>query len=160
MGENGFMKDAADHFNLVADFSFGDAERQRLRYHLLRLTGVGLTDEDVEDLSELGRLAFQESDVTKQVAKIKRRAGASPVARVIASIVESARSVPGGVSLKAVLLGAVLGAYTGLQQVSGMDRSAVAALGAIGGAVAVSTRAHIEERIHNQSWADYLRMDR
>ncbi len=48
------LDDAGDRFRLSADFGFEDAGPQRLRYHLLRLTVLGLNRQDVEDLVELG----------------------------------------------------------------------------------------------------------
>ncbi len=152
-------REAGEHFRSAAHFSFEDAQQHKFRYHLLRLTVVGLTKEDVEDLGELARLAFQESDVTGQTTKIKQRADASSLAFAIADILEGAGSGVGGpVSLRAVLLGAVLGAYASLGGVEDVDESAVAILGAIGGAVAVSTSTFINDNITRQSWDEYLRM--
>lgn len=159
MTDNDIFQDVGDHFRSAVDTGLGDAETRRLRYHLVRLTTVGLTKEDVRDLGELGRLAFQESDVTKQVAKIKQRSDASPLAQVITSIVESAASSNFPVKLRAVMFGAVLGAYTAMRAPRSMDESVVAALGAIAGSVAVSTHTFLGERIAEQSWAQYLRMD-
>ncbi len=57
------------------------------------------------------------------------------------------------------LFGAVLGAYAGLQRVEGMDEMSVATLGAIGGAVAMSTSRFIEQNIGRQAWSEYVRAD-
>jgi hypothetical protein len=146
---------AGDQFRSASDFSFSDAERQRLRYHLRRLTVVGLTRQDEEDLLELGRLAFLDADVTEHATKIKQRSDASPLAFAIADILDQA----GRGNLKAVMLGAVLGAYTSLRGVPEVDQSAVAVLGAIGGAVAMSTGNFISENIDRRSWDDYLRKE-
>jgi hypothetical protein len=152
-------REAGEQFRFAAQFSFEDAGQQRLRYHLLRLTSVGLTKEDVEELGELGRLAFQESDVTEQATKIKQRADASSLAFAIADILDGAGSGVGGpVSLRAVMLGAVLGAYTSVSRVPEVDQSAVAILGAIGGAVAASTSTFIRDNVDRRAWAEYLRM--
>jgi hypothetical protein len=151
-----------------------DAERRRLRYHLLRLTLAGLTTEDVEDLRILGRVAFQEfeAEVREQTAKIKQRAGTSSLAFAIADIVEHAaveRTAdlrgPGG--LKAVMLGAVLGAYTSLGivaesdlgNIAGIEKSTVATLGAIGGAIATWTSTIVRDNINDLGWAAYTRTD-
>jgi hypothetical protein len=151
---------AGELFRVAAGFSFEDAEPRRLRYHLLRLTVVGLAKEDVADLGELGRLAFQGSDVKTQATKIKQRVDASPLAFAIADIVEQAGDVVGGrVDPKAVMLGAVLGAYTSLGGASDVPESSVATLGAIGGAVAASTSTFVADNINQQSWFEYLRMD-
>jgi hypothetical protein len=148
---------AGEHFQASTQFSFEDAMQRRLRYHLLRLTAVGLTADDVRDLSELGRLAFQDSDVTEQSTKIKRRAEASPLAFAIADILERAGSAsPSSVRLRTVMLGAVLGAYTALGDLPGDDRSAAAVLGAVGGAVAASTSAVVLANIDQLGSADYL----
>lgn len=152
-------REAGQHFRSAADLAFEDARSERLRYHLLRLTVVGLTKDDVQDLGELARLAFQESDVTEHVSKIKQRADASSLAFAIADILERAGSGGRGtVSLKAAMFGAVLGAYTSLDDNPDVDKSAVAVLGAVGGAVATSTSAFIVDNINQQSWGEYLRM--
>ena len=151
---------AGDLFGSAANFSFEDTSAQMLRYHLFRLTTVGLTEDDVKDLSELARLAFLESDVTQQVTKIKQRTDASPLAFAIADILERPGSgVSGPVSLRAVMFGAVLGAYTSMGEVQNVDESAVAILGAIGGAVAMSTSTFIADRISRRCWDEYLRME-
>lgn len=129
--------------------------QRKLRYHLLRLTVVGLSREDVEDFAELGRLAFQESDVSGEVAKIKQRADDSSLAFAIADILEAA-GVRGSVSLRAVMLGAVLGAYTSLRDIHDVDQKVVAILGAIGGAVATSTSSFILDNINQQGTLEYL----
>ena len=154
-------RDAGERFSNAGCFSLEDAQLLHLRYHLLRLTVVGLTQEDVTDLAELGRLAFQESDVAQQVAKIKQRSGTSPLAFAIADIVEQAGGGTGGVpaSRRAVMWGAVLGAYTGLGENQPNQQLNAAVLGAIGGAVAVSTSTFVVDRIDQQAWAEYLRTE-
>ncbi len=160
MPENmAILEEAGDHFRFSADFSLEDAGPQRLRYHLLRLTVAGLTERDVEDLGELGRLAFQHSDVAEQAKKIMERPDTSPLARAIADIVRQAGRVRGPVKPREVLFGAVLGAYAGLQHVQGLDEVSVAILGAIGGSIAMSTSQLIEENIDRQAWSEYLRME-
>ncbi len=71
-------------FSIQCRLTLEDAGPQRLRYHLLRLTVAGLTEHDVEDLGEPGRLAFQDSDAAEQAEKIVERPDASPLARPIA----------------------------------------------------------------------------
>jgi hypothetical protein len=149
---------ARGHFQLAATLSLEDTEAKKLIYHLKRLTSVGLTEEDVKDLVELGRLAFQESDVMEQTAKIKQRADTSPLAFAIADILQAGSGFPGRVSLKAVMFGTVLGAYTPAGAVPNMDKSTIAILGAIGGAVATSTSTFIADNINRLSWHEYLRM--
>ena len=139
---------AGEIFDLAAQMSFEDAMQRRLRYHLLRLTAVGLHRDEVEDLGELGHLSFEESDVTGQTAKIKERPGASSLAFAIADIVERARGGAGGpVSRRGVFVGAVLGAYAAVSSEGGMDQTVVAILGAIGGAIATPTSTFIAEQI-------------
>ena len=151
---------AGQHFRSSAQFAFEDANPQRLRYHLLRLTVVGLSREEVEELVELGRLAFQESDVTERTTAIKERAGVSPLAVAIADVVEQAASgTRGPASLRDVMLGAVLGAYAALERVADLDESVVAVLGAIGGALATSTNALINANSSRQFWAEYVHME-
>jgi hypothetical protein len=153
-------REAGEHFGAAADLSFEDAVPGRLRYHLLRLTLAGLTREDVHDLGELGRLAFQESDVKQQADRIKQRTGASPLAFAIADILERAGSgVRGPVSLRAAMLGAVLGAYVAMGGSKETEKPASAALGAVGGAVAMSTGTVIREGVEHRSWQEYLHME-
>ena len=155
--ENDLSREAGEHFRSSTDLSFDDAMQRRLRYHLLRLTVVGLTSDDVEDLSELGRLAFQDSDVTEQSTKIKQRPSASPLAFAIADILERAGGGrPASVSLRTVMLGAVLGAYTALGGVPDDHRSTAAVLGAVGGAIATSTSAVILANIDQLGSIEYL----
>lgn len=135
-----------------------DAMQQRLHYHLVRLTVVGLSNEDVKDLGELGRLSFQgfAGDVPEQVTKIKQRPGASPLAFALAEIVEQAASGSNAsVSLKTVMLGAVLGAYAALAGIATDDQPAVAVVGAIVGAVAASTSAIVLDNINQLGSREY-----
>jgi hypothetical protein len=106
----------------------------------------------VADLGELARLAFQGSDVAEQAAKIKERADVSPLAFAIADIV-------GQAGTRAVMLGAVLGAYAFLSDVPDMDEPSVAILGAVGGALAASGSQLVVDNVDRQAWSDYLRMD-
>lgn len=150
---------AGENFGLAAQMSFEDAMQRRLRYHLLRLTAVGLHRDEVEDLGELGRLSFGESDVTGQTTKIKERPGASSLAFAIADMVERADGGAGGaVSRRGVFTGAVLGAYAALGDVRDIDQTAVAVLGAIGGAIAASTSTFIADHIPEGSLSEYLSM--
>ncbi|MFA7768276.1 hypothetical protein [Streptomyces sp. NRRL S-448] len=148
-------REAGAHFGFIGSFIHGDISQQRLHYHLLRLTTAGLTREEVEDLRELGRLAFKNADVTDQSTKIKQRAGASALAVAIADIVEDAA---GSQVKERAMIGAVLGAYTGLRGVPGMDDSTVAVLGAIGGAVAASVSPIVFDSIERVGLAEYLRV--
>jgi hypothetical protein len=157
---NDLSRGAGDRYRSAVELSVSDAQQRRFRYHLLRLTVVGLTKQDVVDLGELGRLAFQESNVTEQSTRIKERADASPLAVAIADILERAASGrPGSVSLGSVLLGAALGAYTSLHGFQDGHETAMAILGSVGGAVAASTSALILDNINQQGAYEYLRME-
>jgi len=148
---------AGEVFGFAAQMSFEDAMVRRLRYHLLRLTAVGLHRDEIEGLVELGRLSFEESDVTGQTTKIKEQAGASALAFAIADIVERAdRGVGGPVSRRGAFIGAVLGAYAAVSDVGGMDQTAVAILGAIGGAIATPASTFIADQIPVVGLTEYL----
>src|SRR5690348_15879531 len=91
MPETGtFSHEAGEQFDSAARFGFEDAMQRRLRYHLLRLTVVGLTQQDVQELGELASLAFEGSDVSQQATAISRRVDASPLATAIAQIMQKA----------------------------------------------------------------------
>jgi hypothetical protein len=104
-------QETGENFGAAAALCFEDVEQRRFRYHLRRLTLAGLTNEDVDHLVELGRLAFQDSDLRDQLTKIRARSDASPLAVAFVDILERAgRGLGGPVRAKSVLLGAVLGA--------------------------------------------------
>ena len=58
---------------------FEDA-RRALRYPLLRLSLVGLSQQDMKELTELGQAVIQEGDVREAARRIEERRGASPLA--------------------------------------------------------------------------------
>ncbi|MDQ4048434.1 MAG: hypothetical protein M3131_03505 [Actinomycetota bacterium] len=99
--------------------------------------------------------------MTEQATKIQQRPDVSPLAFAIADIVQTAASggIGAPVSLKAVMFGAVLGAYTSLSDVPAVDDPIAATLGAIAGAVATSTSIFITENISGQAWSEYLSME-
>ncbi|WP_314252643.1 hypothetical protein [Streptomyces sp. DSM 40907] len=146
-------REAGEQFSFARRFIHDDVQQQRLHYHLLRLTVVGLAQEEVEELRELGRLAFEDADVREQSTKIKQRAGASALAVALADIVE--RAEPGAPRPQA-MVGAVLGAYAGLHSVPGMDESTVAVLGAIGGAISATISPIVFESIEVVGLESYL----
>ncbi|MEW1911011.1 hypothetical protein AB0442_21600 [Kitasatospora sp. NPDC085895] len=139
-------------FRIARDFVFEDAALGRLRYHLLRLTTVGLTRDEVEDVRELGRLAFDGADPAGCAARIRDRAGASRLAVAFVEIVERAEPDERG----PVLVGAVLGAYAGLGSVGSGEGTAAALLGAVGGAVVAASRFFVERRMQLEGPAVYL----
>jgi hypothetical protein len=150
---------AGDHVRFAADLALGDVRQRSFRYHLLRLTVAGVSREDVEELGELAHLAFEDSDVSAQATRIKERASASPLAFAIADIVEQTPHAQGPLGQKAAMLGAVLGAYAFLNHVDDVDQASVAALGAVGGAVAMTASNVILNNLEQVTLAEYLRMD-
>jgi len=152
--------EAGEQFDSAASFGFEDAMQRRLRYHLLRLTVVGLTQQDVKELGELARLAFEGSDVSRQATAISQRVDASPLASAIAQIMEKAAAGLGGpVRMPAVMLGAVLGAYAALRHAGEGDQSDSAVAGAVGGAVAASVSGVVLDIVDQVGAAEYVRMD-
>jgi hypothetical protein len=141
----------ATHYHNATDKSFDDA-RRGLRYVLLRLSLLGLTEQDRAELGELARLAFQESDVTAAANQIKNRAAASPLAIAIADIVASSRG-----SQRMAMLGAVLGAYAALHAVGDGSGSHIfqGVLGAIAGAVALSTSTFAQNALEENLWRKF-----
>jgi hypothetical protein len=146
-------------FDLDISNSLGDAEQHRLRYHLLRLTVVGLAHDEVAELTDLGRACFKDQDAGKSAAAILARTDATPLARAIADIVQRTETgTPGHDKLRDVFLGAVLGAYVGLSGVTGSDKETAAVIGATAGAVAVPTQAFISEQIQAADLDSYLQV--
>ena len=161
MSETGtFSHEAGEQFDTAARFGFEDAMQRRLRYHLLRLTVVGLTQQDVQELGELARLAFEGSDVSQQAATISQRVDASPLASAIAEIMQKATAGPGGpVRMPVVMLGAILGAYTALHHAGEPAQSDAAVAAAVGGAVAATVSGPVLEIIDQVGTAEYVRTD-
>jgi hypothetical protein len=148
--------EARDRFDSAADFVGEDIENQLLRYHLLRLTVVGLRRQEIEPLLALARQAFAEADVTEQVEAITGASDSSPLAVAIAGIVAAApRAVPGSAPRASAMTGAVVGAYAALRDDSS-DRMLTAVLGAVGGALARSFGPSVDEQIARVGTAAYL----
>jgi hypothetical protein len=152
--------EAGERFDSAARFGFEDAMVRRLRYHLLRLTVVGLTRPEVQELGELGRLAFDGSDVSQQAAMISQRADSSPLGSAIAQImVKAAAGLGGPARMPAVMLGAVLGAYAALLHAGEGDQSDSAIAGAIGGAVAGAVSGFVLDNVDQVGAAEYVRAE-
>jgi hypothetical protein len=130
------IEQAAARFPAAADLALEDVQQHRLSYHLLRLTLAGLSRPDVRDLGALGRVVFDEGDVTTAAAAVEERADASSLARTIASIVGSAAGMPAVVDVRATMVGCVLGAYAYESGGNEAERSQLAIAGAVGGALA------------------------
>ena len=135
--------------------SFDDA-RNGLKYALLRLSLLGLTDQDRLQLSELARLAYQELDVSKVAIEIRNSETASQLAVAIADIVDNSQG-----SKKLALCGAVFGAYATLGGLSEGSSSQIlrGVLGAIAGAVAVSTIKFTQDEMELNSWRNFVERD-
>jgi hypothetical protein len=155
-----FARNAGEYFRQVG-IAFDDARQRLLRYHLSRLTLVGLRREERGPLCELARLAFEGADVTHQVTAIRERPDASPLASTIATIVQLAGPGRGESAARAdVMIGAVAGAYAGLRDIHahGRDPAYIAVAGAIGGGIAASVSPFIQERIAEVGTAEYVKM--
>jgi hypothetical protein len=132
-----------------------------LRYPLRRLRAVlSLPEQDAQELTELGRIVIQEGDVVEVADRIKERPDASPLAVAIANIVQEARFS----DTRTAMLGAVFGAYAGLESSQiGDDPQVRAVLGAIGGALALTTHTQLQEmleaRFRSLSWREWSEAD-
>jgi hypothetical protein len=130
----------------VEDFSRG------LSQTLGRLRVVGLSTRDVEELRELVQMVIQKGDVDEVAERIMARQGASTLALTIASIMRGVEvsSEEGAKAARERLLATLLGAFAGL----GTGRRRDAVLGAMGGALAVTTSSVIQERVERTlgSW--------
>ena len=156
------LVDVGQRFDDALQFAFQDAMQRRLRYHFLRLTLAGLDfDEEVPMLVELGRLAFEDADVSDQVRAIRERPGASPLAAALAEIVERAQPGDGDFARRApVLVGAAIGAYAAIRDAGGPDlRVEAAVLGAIGGGTAAAVGGFVQEQISTIGPGEYVRTD-
>jgi hypothetical protein len=155
--------DAGERFDQAAGFAVDDVMQRRLRYHLLRLTAIGLDRDELPEIVELARAAFDDADVAERAAAIRDRPGATPIASAIAGVVERSRSGSGPFAPRAdVLLGAVIGAYAGLGDAGAADparATTAAVLGAVGGGTAASMAPFIRQQIESVGVAEYLRTD-
>jgi hypothetical protein len=91
--------------------------------------------------------------------RIRQWQDASSLAVAIANIVREAR-FSGGEDRRGAMLGAIFGAYAGLQSSERPDDPQVrAVLGAIGGALALTTHAQLQEmleaRSRSLSWREW-----
>ena len=131
-----------------------------LRYPLRRLRALlSLPEQDAQQLTELGRIVIQGVDVGEVTDRIRQRQDASPLALAIANIVREAR-FSGGEDRRGAMLGAVFGAYAGLESSESEDDPQVrAVLGAIGGALALTTHTQLQEmleaRFRSLSWREW-----
>jgi hypothetical protein len=153
---------AGDSFASVAELFVEDVDARRFRYHLLRLKAMaGLTDQDVEELGELGQLVFQNGRAADQAARIKDRSDASELAATIADIVHrmalGATSLPAP-DLKQVLIGTLVGAYLSTGDLPGHDGPTLACLGAIAGAATMAVGAFAMDSMSRIPADEYLRM--
>jgi hypothetical protein len=156
------MRDAGERFHRAVEFAFDDALQRRLRYHLLRLTVVGMSHDEVPLIVELARRAFEDADVAGQATAIRERPGASVLASAIADVVERSRTGDQFAPRADVVVGAVVGAYAGLMDAGSADpaeATTAAVLGAVGGGTAVSVGRFIGTQLAAVGAAEYLRTD-
>jgi hypothetical protein len=149
---------ALAHFNEGMQFSRGDA-RNGLRYLLMRLSLLGLTEEDRTELRELGRLTTQHTDAAELAGQIAARATASPLAVAIATLVQRGG---GDRDPAMILFGAVFGAYAALDVSSGGDpklRLAHVVQAASAGAVAAATVRGVEAEHERTCWQLLVQKD-
>jgi hypothetical protein len=85
--QNSTSLDAGVNFDFATGLSFDDA-RNGLKYVLLRLSLLGLSAEDQQELRELAKLAFNDLDVKNAAARITNTNTASRLAVAIAEIVQ------------------------------------------------------------------------
>lgn len=155
---------ADDSLGLMTQFFVEDVNNHRFRYHLLRLQAMaGLTEQDVEELGELGRLVFQNSQTPNraadQAAKIAGRPDASQLAVTIAGIVQgSARGMgpDAAPNIERVLMGTLIGAYLSTGDIPNHDGPTLASLGAIAGAAAMAVGAFTMDTISRIPPGEYL----
>jgi hypothetical protein len=155
-------RDAGQRFESGIGFAFDDAMQRRLRYHLLRLTVVGLSRDEIPLIVDLARLAFEDADLADPARVIRDRPTASVLASAIASIAERSGTGSQFAPRAEVVVGAVVGAYAGLMDAGGGDpaqATTAAVLGAVGGATAVSLGRFVHEQVGRVGVGEYLRTD-
>jgi hypothetical protein len=145
--------EAGSDYDFATDFSLQDG-RNGLRYMLLRLSLLGLTAEEQLELRELARLAFSGVSVSEVADRIKG-SGASQLAVAIADIAHRAERGAGDrTGVKAALLGAIFGAYGAIR--SGRSHGgSEAVLGAVAGAVAMTTHEFLLKEHLNSGWTEF-----
>lgn len=126
-----FAQNAAQLCSSAISLNREDA-RLGLKYILLRLTTVGLKNEEVSELQKLGIAVFKKSDINQAIQNI-RQPSASALAVAIANVVEG---VPAD-QRQSVFLGAVLGAHAAHNV--GERRSDLVLFAAVNGAATVQT---------------------
>jgi hypothetical protein len=152
--QNPASRGAGLNYELATGLSSEDA-RNALKYVLLRLSSLGLTAEDQQELRELARLAFSDLD-PKEVADRITNTSPSPLAVAIAEIVQRCGETI--TSAKMAMLGAVFGAYATLSAGHSDDGSQVV-LAATAGAVALSTSEFLENMNHKDDWMNFVQRD-
>jgi hypothetical protein len=155
-------RDAGRRFEEAVDYAIEDAQLRLLRYHLLRLTVVGLGHDELPSIVDLARRAFDDADVAEQAAAIRERPGASELASAIAGIAERSRSGGPFGRRAEVLVAAVVGAYAAMMDAGSgnpADATAAAVLGAVGAGTAATVGPFIHEQISAVGVAEYLRSD-
>jgi hypothetical protein len=149
---------ALSHFDAGTEHSFRDIDIHQfgVKYVLLRLSTLGLTPEDQAELKELARLVTQNMDPAAVANKIVNRPTASPVAAAIAALVLRGRG-----SQKAILFGALFGAYATLDTLNRADPNALQhTLQAVSaGAVAAATIQFTQEQSEAEAWRLLLQRD-
>ena len=155
-------RDAGRRFEEAVNYAIEDAQLRLLRYHLLRLTVVGLDREELPLIVDLARRAFDDADVADQATAIRERSGASDLACAIAGIAERSRAGGPFGRRGDVVVAAVVGAYAAMMDAgSGNDADATTAavLGAIGAGTAATVGPFIQEQITAVGVAQYLSSD-
>jgi hypothetical protein len=138
--EQDLAREAGNLYDNARNFASEDA-RLGLKYMLLRLSLLGLSDHDQKQLRKLARLVFADADGAQEEAgqeaeRIRSRKTASPLAVAITNIVSSASEK------KMAMLGAVFGAYAGHGR-----NIASGILGAVAGVVAFSTNDLLQQHL-------------
>ena len=160
---SGDVQELARLASIEGDFSFTDAgQAGRLQYALMRLSTVGLTEQDQEELQELGWFAINESHqgVERIASQITNRKSAHPLAVAIANTVRSAlhSGAEGGGgfgSTRMAMVGAVFGAYVGIGDSSGV----MSVIGAMAGATALCASKVLNDHMESNAWMGFLAKD-
>jgi hypothetical protein len=147
--------EASDRYNGAMGLFQEDA-RLGVKYLILRLELLGLTNDEIADLRRLAQVVFAGADPSTAAQAILHRPSATPLAVVIANVALGAPAE----SKRAALMGAILGAHSIVITLGGSAADAgVSALAATVGAATYGGAGLIERIVEGDAWQQFASKD-